>query len=149
VPPAAGNPGTNLFVLAQALPIGINLTSPVAWFVIAAAFIVVALTVSTRRGQSRSRAATPARYADEWSAAQSRFVDDPRAGCKAAQAIVARMLRERGFALTPELRDRRYRAGCDTTARADASTDDLRRAFTDFRAAFDALVADESELVDP
>lgn len=148
-------------MLDHAGPFGINLNSPVTWFVVAVGFVVLALTVSTRRVGTRPRGAftrppnnafatgAHVRFAAEWSAAQARFLEDPRTGCRQAQAIVATVLERRGFALTPELMDRRYRAGCKITARAGASTDELRRAFVDFRAAFDTLVADESELLDP
>jgi hypothetical protein len=141
-------------MLDQTNPFGIDLTSPLAWFVIAMAMIVIALTLSTRRSNTRPRAAAtpppgqPApnadvneRYRAEWSAAQALFVEDPRAGCERARTIVAKVLHDSGSGLDlTEPLEGRYRAGCALATQPDASTDDLRQAFIDLRVVFDALL---------
>jgi hypothetical protein len=138
-------------MLGQAIPVGITIGSPITWFVIVVAVVVLALTLTTRRANIRPAGGAPrlpaggtrADYAAQWSSAQTCFVDDPRAGCERAQAIVAGIMRERGIALDPaDRRVRRFRAGCSIVERADASTDELRTAFIEFRTAFGLLMSD-------
>ena len=136
---------------SQAIPLGMNFSSPVTWFVVVVALIVLGLTLSTRRRYTppRGNSATAgparldlrARYAQEWSAAQARFLEDPRAGCGQAQTIVTNLLGERGFAAVPDGLEQRVAGAGAIVADARSTTDDLRAAFIDFRAVFDAAPA--------
>jgi len=138
-------------MLEQTLPLGINTSSPITWFVLVVAAIVLALTLSTRRATALPRAASngartgPARPnvrasdAGRWLAAQARFVEDPRGGCELARTIVAEVIGDRG----PDAREpagsvQRWQRACAILADEQASTDDLRAAFIDLRAVFDA-----------
>lgn len=68
------------------------------------------------------------------------FLDDPRAGCVQARAIVAKVRHERGAAPGSADGAEPYVAAAEAVLeRADASTDDLRAAFTSFRLAFESL----------
>jgi hypothetical protein len=138
----------------SAVPIGISLNAPLTWVVVGIALIVLMLTLSTRRSQLRPRRSTAgasppavttpvaAPASDQWASAQALFVNDPRAGCERARAIVTRAMRDQRVSFErPELLDRRYLIGCGLSAHPDASTDDLRVAFSNFHAAFDALAA--------
>jgi hypothetical protein len=121
---------------SQAIPIGMNFSSPLGWFVIVVALIVLGLTLLTRRRltpprgtRGNSATAGPAhfdlrsRYAQEWSAAQARFLEDPRAGCGQAQTIVTRLLGERGLATVPDGLEQRFAGAGAIVADARSSTD--------------------------
>jgi hypothetical protein len=121
---------------------------------IVVALIVLGLTLSTRRRHTPprgtrgngatagpARSALRSRYAQEWSAAQARFLEDPRVGCGQAQTIVTNLLGERGFATVPDGLEQRFAGAGAIVADARSTTDDLRAAFIDFRAVFDAALA--------
>ncbi len=142
-------------ILAQAVPIGIDVRSPLTWFGLAIGAIVLALTLSTRRGQSRPRPAPlgfPARSpqpadaaaALDWASVQARFDENPATGLAAAQALVERAMSERRTAgvLRPAL-ERRVALACERAAQPDANTESRRLALLDLREIFSAL-RDES-----
>jgi hypothetical protein len=98
---------------------------------------------------------TRARYADEWRAAQLRFVDEPEAALAAADDLVVHVMADRGYPVD-ELDDRvdmvvtdhpdlagDYRAAHEVRLRADrghAGLDDLRTGFQRYRTLFDRLL---------
>jgi hypothetical protein len=99
------------------------------------------------------------RYAEEWRVVQQRFVDDPGAAIGEADALVTRVMRDRGYP-TDDFEQRaadvsvdhpevvgHYREAHDISLRNDsggASTEQLRQAMVHYRALFDELlVADD------
>jgi hypothetical protein len=61
--------------------------------------------------------------ADAWSAAQARFVQEPRAGCVPAQASVREVFDGRGLGtLERDVLARRWRTACETIANERSST---------------------------
>jgi hypothetical protein len=101
------------------------------------------------------RALTPAertRYAVQWNSAQERFVDNPAAAVEAGGALVAGVLRDRGYPAADRKQSLAdlsveyagevggYRQALETMDAADASTDELRRAMLQYRALFSALL---------
>jgi hypothetical protein len=95
------------------------------------------------------------RYAQEWEAAQARFVDDPQNAIAEADQLIQRVMRERGYPVDdfeqraadvsvdhPEVVDN-YRSG-HTIARhsihGDAETEELRQAMVHYRALFEELL---------
>jgi hypothetical protein len=101
--------------------------------------------------------ATRNRYLDEWRQAEIRFVSDPRDAARAAERLVIRALRERGYpedgddqrlvslvsADHPDIADR-YRHGHAMLDEVDgaASTESLRKAMLDFRAVLEDVLQD-------
>jgi hypothetical protein len=95
------------------------------------------------------------RYADDWRAVQSHFVDDPELAIGEADHLVADVMRARGYPIG-EFEQRaddvsvdhprvveNYRAGhaiAGRAARGEASTEDLRQAMVHYRALFDELI---------
>lgn len=107
-------------------------------------------------------------YADQWLAVQAGFVDDPARTVAEADALVAQVMRDRGYPVDeweeryemvsvdhPDLADN-YRVAHaiheQGTAGTDVSLDDLREAFQRYRSLFDELLANgvdtETEAVD-
>ena len=95
------------------------------------------------------------RFAGEWAATQSRFVDDPAAAIAEADRLVAEAMRRRGYPMAefeqraadisvdyPELVEN-YRTGhtvAVATGGGPANTEDLRRAMVAYRALFAELL---------
>jgi hypothetical protein len=97
---------------------------------------------------------------DEWRLCQARFVDDPTGAVNQADQIVTTIMRTRGYAV-----DDPYDRVADVCAaypnhaggfreaneivvrhhRGEASTEDLRRAFVNFRALFDEMLGGQDE----
>lgn len=98
-------------------------------------------------------------YAEEWRAVQERFIDEPRETVAEADALVQRVMRDRGYPVGelddrigmvtvdhPELAEN-YRVAHAVQERSDrgeASTDDLRDAFRRYRALFAELLTAET-----
>jgi hypothetical protein len=96
-----------------------------------------------------------ARYADEWSLVQARFVDEPGPAVDEADALVARVMRERGYPVEdfesrndmaavdhPDVVEH-YRAAHQihsANASGHADTEELRSALLHYRALFDVLL---------
>ncbi len=100
------------------------------------------------------------RFMDEWRLCQARFVDDPTGAVNQADQIVTTIMRTRGYAV-----DDPYDRVADVCAaypnhavgfreaneivvrhhRGEASTEDLRRAFVNFRALFDEMLGGQDE----
>lgn len=95
------------------------------------------------------------KYAEEWAAVQSRFVDEPAAAVNDADNLVNRVMASRGYPMTDfEQRAadisvshphvvQNYRTARDIVARhgrGQSSTEDLRRAMVCYRALFDELL---------
>jgi hypothetical protein len=96
-----------------------------------------------------------ARYAEEWRAEQSLFVDDPRAAVKHADALVQDVMKHRGYPVSdfdqnatdlsvdhPRVVEH-YRTAHDIAlldARGQSSTEDLRNAMVSYRALFEDLL---------
>jgi hypothetical protein len=95
------------------------------------------------------------RYLDEWRAAETRFVSDPRDAARIAERIVQRALEERGYppeedgerlaalvAVEHPAVAERYRHGHSMLANVDGdeSTENLRKAMLDFRSVLEDVV---------
>jgi hypothetical protein len=100
------------------------------------------------------------RYAEQWRAAQTRFVDEPDAALEEADRLVEDVMVERGYPvgdvdrqmadLSVEHSDvlRHYRQAHDAaqeSAAGRATTEDLRRAMVHYRALFEALLKDHAD----
>jgi len=101
-------------------------------------------------------------YAEEWHAVQERFIDEPRQTVADADALVQRVMADRGYPVDelddridmvavdhPELAEN-YRAAHAIQVRSDdeVSTDDLRDAFRRYRELFAELLAESTPTVD-
>ena len=94
------------------------------------------------------------RYAGEWRAVQSRFVDDPRGAVAAADQLVTSLMRDRGYpaeSFEQQVADvsvdhastvDAYRQGRQVlaSAREQVATDDLRQAMVQYRELFEELL---------
>ena len=98
------------------------------------------------------------RFLDDWRLCQARFVDDPAGAVNEADRILTDIMRARGYAV-----DDPYNRTTDVVAaypnhatayreaneivvrRGRASTEDLRKAFINFRALFDEILGGEDE----
>jgi FtsZ-interacting cell division protein ZipA len=117
-----------------------------------------------RRDEFEVRELEPAardRYAEQWRAAQRRFVDEPAPAVGEADALVMEVMRDRGYPVADEFDQRaadvsvdhpevveHYRAAHDISGRAtagEASTEDLRQAMVHFRALFVELLGHDDE----
>jgi hypothetical protein len=100
------------------------------------------------------------RYADEWALVQEGFVDEPGDSVDQADALVVRVMRERGYPVDdfetrtdmaavdhPDVVEHYRAAHKIRTANrtGDADTEALRVAVVHYRWLFDALLLDESE----
>jgi hypothetical protein len=113
------------------------------------------------RGRQRSHAAlelTPLdeqsrlRYARAWHEVQVHFVDDPAGTVREADALLTRLVADRGYPVDDydtELAHlsvehartlERYRRAHEISLRRDASTEQLRQAVTDYHALFAELL---------
>jgi hypothetical protein len=101
-----------------------------------------------------------ARFVAEWRLIQSRFVDDPPGALNDADRVVTEIMRTRGYEV-----DDPYDRAADVSAaypnqasayreandimtrhsRGNASTEELRRAFVDFRSLFDEMLGGQDE----
>jgi len=116
--------------------------------------------VSKRRKSLEIRPLNPAsrgRYSEEWRAVQSRFVDQPDQAVVQADALVAQVMRERGYPVE-DFDDQIDMVAVDHPAVAAnyrdahgisirnrdrlASTDDLRQALIHYRSLFEELLAE-------
>jgi hypothetical protein len=95
-------------------------------------------------------------YAMAWRQIQADFVDAPAQSVQAADVLVARVMSDRGYPMTdfdqraadisvdhPDVVEN-YRLAhdaCLSSGRGQATTEDLRRAMTQYRALFDRLLA--------
>ncbi|MGN6599922.1 MAG: hypothetical protein ACTHMW_11685 [Actinomycetes bacterium] len=111
-----------------------------------------------RRDKLQIRDLEPAvrvRYQDEWQSVQARFVDDPTGAINAADALVGRVMRDRGYPVDdfdtqaemisvdhPDIVEnyRRSREIKVESDRGQATTEAMRRAFVHYRALFDNLL---------
>ena len=101
-------------------------------------------------------------FADEWQKVQARFVDDPERSIALADALVAEVMKARGYPVQdfeqraadisvdhPKLVEN-YRAAHEIAirhSRGHAGTEDLRAAFLGYRSLFDELLgAEQPEL---
>jgi hypothetical protein len=103
------------------------------------------------------------RYAQQWEALQSRFVDDPRGSVLEADRLVVEVMEKRGFpmaefeSMAADISVRypnavsNYRAARDIAARSSAPTDteELRRALVHYRSLFDEMLGSAPKMVDP
>ena len=97
------------------------------------------------------------RFAEEWRAAQSRFVDDPSSAVNVADELIGRVMAARGYEVD-EFEQRvadlsvghanvvqHYRAArvlADANREGRANTEELRQAFVHYRALFSDLLDD-------
>ena len=102
-------------------------------------------------------------YADEWREVQERFIDEPQQTVADADALVQKVMRERGYPVDefderidmvsvdhPELAEN-YRVAHATQVRSgqdEASTDELRDAFQRYRSPFTELLAESTPVVE-
>lgn len=100
------------------------------------------------------------RFLSEWRLVQARFVDDPDGAVMEADRLVTEIMRNRGYAVD-EPYDRvadvcaayprhadHYREANDVVnrhGRGNASTEDLRKAFVNFRALFEEMLGGQDE----
>jgi hypothetical protein len=99
------------------------------------------------------------RFAQSWSTAQARFVDEPTQAVRVADALVTELLQTRGYPISafPQRADdlsvsyphivERYRSARTialANERGDATTEELRRAMVHYRALFEELLERES-----
>lgn len=104
------------------------------------------------------------KYADEWAAVQSRFVDEPATAVSEADNLVNRVMSSRGYPMADfEQRAadisvthpgvvQNYRAARDIVvrhSRGQSSTEDLRRAMVYYRALFDDLLEKPTNVTKP
>ena len=95
------------------------------------------------------------RYLEEWTAVQARFVDGPRLAVQEADALIQRVMRERGYPVDdfeqraadisvdhPTVVEN-YRAGHGLAGSDD--TEEQRQAMVHYRGLFDELVEDSSD----
>lgn len=95
------------------------------------------------------------RYASQWSAVQTQFVDSPGAAVAAADGLVSSVMAERGYPMDdfeqraadisvdhPEVVEnyRRAKKISRASEQGQASTEDLRQAMQNYRALFDELL---------
>jgi hypothetical protein len=95
------------------------------------------------------------RFAEEWSAVQRRFIDDPGVAVTDADSLVSRVMTERGYPMADfEQRAadvsvthpnvvQNYRAALAIVGRyerSEASTEELRQAMVHYRSLFDELL---------
>lgn len=97
------------------------------------------------------------RYRDDWNQVQVRFVDEPEEAVEAADALVVRIMAERGYPIDdfdnraddlsvdhPDV-VQHYREAHGVAvaqSRGQADTEQMRQAVTSYRALVDALLAD-------
>ena len=97
------------------------------------------------------------RYAERWTAAQRRFVDEPEAAVGEAHELVQQVMHDRGYPVDQDFEQRaadvsvdhpevveNYRAAHAISVRAhngQADTEQLRQSMVHFRALFDELLA--------
>jgi hypothetical protein len=101
-----------------------------------------------------------ARYRDEWSNLQQRFVDEPGAAVEQADQLVVRLMRERGYPVDeydqrvddvsvahPDVAQSYREAHGVAVAQAEgrADTEQLRQAVTSYRRLVEALLADRGD----
>jgi hypothetical protein len=104
--------------------------------------------------------AARARYTEQWARLQEQFVDEPGDAVREADELVLAVMRDRGYP-TDDFDQRAadlsvehgsvvadYREAHQTRERAEAGTEDLRKAFVRYRAVFRALVG-PIETVEP
>lgn len=97
------------------------------------------------------------RYAEEWRLVQARFVDEPEEAVAEADALVQRVLADRGYPVADDFERRaadvsvdhpdvveNFREGhrlVEAHGRGEGDTESLRRAMVHFRSLFDELLA--------
>ena len=80
------------------------------------------------------------KFRTRWLAIQSRFVDDPKASVKEADDLVADVIQ----GITSSFADRRGTLEKNWNGGGNASTEDLRQAFKQYRSFFDRLLSLQS-----
>jgi len=80
------------------------------------------------------------KFRTRWLAIQSRFVDDPKASVKDADDLVADVIK----GITSSFADRRGTLEKNWNGGGDASTEDLRQAFKQYRSFFERLLSLQS-----
>lgn len=99
-----------------------------------------------------------ARFSEDWQQVQAKFVDDPQRSVAQADALLAEVMKARGYPVEdfdqragdlsvehPRLVEN-YRSAHDIAvrhSRGEAGTDDLRNAFIGYRALFEELLRSE------
>jgi hypothetical protein len=100
--------------------------------------------------------AAQARYRESWRSTQGKFVDDPTTATREADALVARVMRDRGYPVDDDFEQQAANVSVDHPDVAEnyraahaifranekglASTDDLRQAFVHYRSLFAQLL---------
>jgi hypothetical protein len=116
-----------------------------------------------RVSELRERVLDPSdreKFLARWKKCQAQFVDDPAGAVDEADALLAQIMRTRGYSAdnpTEQLTDiaaaypqhvERYRQACqiiERHRRTPGSTDDLRAAFLYYRSLFDDLIGGHDE----
>jgi hypothetical protein len=104
--------------------------------------------------------AARSRYVEAWRAVQTRFVDEPNMAVRDADLLVTAVMMDRGYPMDefegqaavvsvdhPEVVEcyRAAHATADASERGEASTEDLRQAFRNYRKLFEELLDDAAD----
>lgn len=127
------------------------------WIWIAAAIIAVLLVIALFAAVARRRAArilpltagARERFQGDWRRIEEMFVDRPATAVAQADELVNELIRTRGLNVNHSRVAHRYRAGhavVERHARGKASTEDLRQALLKYRALYEDLAVERSDV---
>ena len=118
-----------------------------------AVVLIVALVASVSRRRSESlrplAADTRERFRADWRRVEETFVDRPASAVMQAEELVGELIRARGVTLRHPRVAERFRAGhavIDRHSRAKASTEELRQALLHYRAIFEDLAGERTDV---
>ncbi len=121
-------------------------TTVLVILVAAVVVIVIAFRViAGRRGRIRSLSPeSKARYAQSWSAIQSRFLASPAAAVQEADQLAVAILRERGAKINDGWRPAEMQRAQELarTSQGDPATEDLRKAMLQYEIIVDDAVGE-------
>src|SRR5205809_8006557 len=127
------------------------------WIWIAAGVIAVVLIIALVASLSRRRSETlrpltedaRERFRADWRRVEEMFVDRPASAVVQAEELVNELIRARGVTLRHPRVAERFRAGhavIDRHSRAKASTEELRQALLHYRAIFEDLAGERTDV---
>jgi len=127
------------------------------WIWIAAAVVAVVLIVAlvasmARRRGERLRPLMPAdreRFRADWRGVEEMFVDRPATAVMHAEELVSELIRVRGLSPRHARVAERYRAGhavIERHGRGRASTEELRQALLHYRALYEDLAGERTDV---
>ena len=127
------------------------------WIWIAAAVVAVALIIALVAAVARRRslALRPLsleqreRFRADWERIEEMFVDRPASAVMQAEELVNELIRARGATLRHPRVAERYQSGravIDSHSRGKASTEDLRQALLHYRAIYEDLLGERTDV---